>query len=152
MSFNKITIVGYLGRDPELRYTPQGTPVCKMPIATTERHADDRAIVVQALAVELMPGRALSDRLEDLARAQDQLGRRQVVQLDRIVFEGRLPHGLVGLGVDVGLGARRGGCGFDGLADRSCAAATEIAFASMPAGKLFASSHARARSGSLLPI
>ena len=26
-SFNRIAIVGYLGRDPELRYTPQGTPV-----------------------------------------------------------------------------------------------------------------------------
>jgi len=37
MSFNKITIVGYLGRDPELRYTPQGTAVCKMSVATTER-------------------------------------------------------------------------------------------------------------------
>jgi single-strand DNA-binding protein len=37
MSFNKITIIGYLGRDPELRYTPQGTAVCKMSVATTER-------------------------------------------------------------------------------------------------------------------
>ena len=37
MSFNKITIVGFLGRDPELRYTPQGTAVCKMSVATTER-------------------------------------------------------------------------------------------------------------------
>src|SRR5690348_5703542 len=37
MSFNKITIVGYLGLDPELRYTPQGTALCKMSIATTER-------------------------------------------------------------------------------------------------------------------
>ncbi len=37
MSFNKITIVGYLGRDPELRYTPQGTALCKMSIAATER-------------------------------------------------------------------------------------------------------------------
>jgi single-strand DNA-binding protein len=37
MSFNKITIVGYLGRDPELRYTPQGMALCKMSIATTER-------------------------------------------------------------------------------------------------------------------
>lgn len=36
-SFNKITIVGYLGRDPELRYTPSGTPVCDFSIATTER-------------------------------------------------------------------------------------------------------------------
>lgn len=37
MSFNKITIVGYLGRDPELRYTPQGTALCKMSIATTDK-------------------------------------------------------------------------------------------------------------------
>ena len=39
-SFNKITIVGYLGRDPELRYTPQGIAVCDFSIATTERKKD----------------------------------------------------------------------------------------------------------------
>ena len=36
-SFNKITIVGYLGRDPQIRYTPQGTAVCDFSIATSER-------------------------------------------------------------------------------------------------------------------
>lgn len=36
-SFNKIVIVGYLGRDPEIRYTPQGTAVCNISIATTEK-------------------------------------------------------------------------------------------------------------------
>jgi single-strand DNA-binding protein len=36
-SFNKIIIVGYLGRDPELRYTPDGTAVCDFSVATTER-------------------------------------------------------------------------------------------------------------------
>jgi single-strand DNA-binding protein len=36
-SFNKITIVGYLGRDPVIRYTPQGTAVCNISVATTER-------------------------------------------------------------------------------------------------------------------
>ena len=39
-SFNRITIVGYLGRDPELRYTTQGTPVCDFSVATTERRKD----------------------------------------------------------------------------------------------------------------
>jgi len=39
-SFNKIIIVGYLGRDPELRYTPQGTAVCNFSVATTERRKD----------------------------------------------------------------------------------------------------------------
>ncbi|MBI3425037.1 MAG: single-stranded DNA-binding protein [Acidobacteria bacterium] len=36
-SFNKITIVGYLGRDPELKHTPQGSAVCKFSVATSER-------------------------------------------------------------------------------------------------------------------
>lgn len=37
MSFNKIIIYGHLGRDPELRYTPQGVPVCTFSVATSER-------------------------------------------------------------------------------------------------------------------
>ena len=40
MSFNKIILVGNLGRDPELRYTPQGTPVCSFRLATNERRKD----------------------------------------------------------------------------------------------------------------
>jgi single-strand DNA-binding protein len=40
MSFNKIIIVGHLGRDPELRYTAQGTPVCTISVATTEKRKD----------------------------------------------------------------------------------------------------------------
>src|SRR5437879_6978304 len=40
MSFNKIILVGNLVRDPELRYTPQGTPVCSFSLATNERRKD----------------------------------------------------------------------------------------------------------------
>jgi single-strand DNA-binding protein len=40
MSFNKIIIVGNLGRDPELRYTPQGNAVCNFSMATNERRRD----------------------------------------------------------------------------------------------------------------
>lgn len=40
MSFNRIIIIGNLGRDPELRYTPQGTPVCSFSLATNERRKD----------------------------------------------------------------------------------------------------------------
>jgi len=40
MSFNKIILVGNLGRDPELRYTPQGTPVCTFSLATNDRRKD----------------------------------------------------------------------------------------------------------------
>lgn len=40
-SFNKIIIVGYLGRDPEMRYTPNGDPVCSFSMATTEKRKDE---------------------------------------------------------------------------------------------------------------
>ena len=40
MSFNKIIIVGYLGRDPELRYTPQSTAVCNFSVAVSEKKRD----------------------------------------------------------------------------------------------------------------
>ncbi len=34
-SVNKVIIVGNLGRDPEIRYTPNGSAVCNVGIATT---------------------------------------------------------------------------------------------------------------------
>jgi len=33
-SLNKVILIGNLTRDPELRYTPQGTPVCTFGLAT----------------------------------------------------------------------------------------------------------------------
>src|SRR5262245_41837745 len=41
-SFNKIIIVGYLGRDPELKYTQQGDAVCNFSVATTEKRKNNR--------------------------------------------------------------------------------------------------------------
>lgn len=40
MSFNKIIIVGNLGKDPDLRYTPQGKAVCSFNMATNEKRRD----------------------------------------------------------------------------------------------------------------
>src|SRR5438067_7558262 len=42
MSFNKIILVGNLGRDPELRYTPDGTTICNFSLATNERRRDPK--------------------------------------------------------------------------------------------------------------
>lgn len=35
--FHKVILVGNLGRDPELRYTPNGNPVCNMNVATNRQ-------------------------------------------------------------------------------------------------------------------
>ena len=39
-SVNKVILLGNLGRDPEVKFTPQGTPVAKFSIATSERYKD----------------------------------------------------------------------------------------------------------------
>ncbi len=36
--YNKVILIGNLTKDPELRYTPQGTPVCTLRLASTTRY------------------------------------------------------------------------------------------------------------------
>jgi single-strand DNA-binding protein len=38
--YQKILLVGNLGRDPELRYTPAGSPVCNFSLAVNRRKND----------------------------------------------------------------------------------------------------------------
>ena len=40
MSVNKVILVGNLGKDPELRYTPAGVAVATFSLATSERYKD----------------------------------------------------------------------------------------------------------------
>lgn len=39
-SVNKVILIGNLGKDPEVKYTPSGVPVAKFSIATNERYKD----------------------------------------------------------------------------------------------------------------
>lgn len=39
-SLNKVMLIGNLGRDPEVRYTPGGSPVANFTMATTDRWSD----------------------------------------------------------------------------------------------------------------
>ncbi len=39
-SVNKVILVGNLGRDPELRYSPDGSAICNMSLATTSSWKD----------------------------------------------------------------------------------------------------------------
>ena len=40
MSLNRAMIIGNLGQDPEIRYTPSGLPVVNFSLATNERYLD----------------------------------------------------------------------------------------------------------------
>lgn len=39
-SLNRIELIGHLGADPEMRYTPSGAAVCKISVATSESWKD----------------------------------------------------------------------------------------------------------------
>lgn len=39
-SVNKVILIGNLGKDPEVKYTPSGVPVAKLTLATNERYKD----------------------------------------------------------------------------------------------------------------
>jgi single-strand DNA-binding protein len=39
-SVNKVILIGNLGKDPEVKYTPSGTAVAKFSLATNERYKD----------------------------------------------------------------------------------------------------------------
>jgi len=39
-SFNLAVLIGYLGQDPEIRYTQSGTAICSFSLATTESFKD----------------------------------------------------------------------------------------------------------------
>lgn len=40
MSVNRVMILGRLGKDPDLTYTPSGNAVCKFSLATSEKWTD----------------------------------------------------------------------------------------------------------------
>jgi single-strand DNA-binding protein len=44
---NKVILVGNLGADPELRYTPSGTAVCNFRVATNESYKDREGTMVE---------------------------------------------------------------------------------------------------------
>ena len=45
--FNKITFVGHLGSDPEMRYTPSGQPVTSFNVASNDQYTNDKGETVK---------------------------------------------------------------------------------------------------------
>lgn len=40
--FNQVVLVGYLTRDPEIKYTPSGTAVANFGVATNRKYGEDK--------------------------------------------------------------------------------------------------------------
>lgn len=48
MSVNKVILLGRLGKDPELKYTPKGLAVCTFSLATSESYKDSSGRVQES--------------------------------------------------------------------------------------------------------
>jgi single-strand DNA-binding protein len=47
-SLNKVQLIGYLGQDPDLRFTRAGTAVCNMSIATKDTYKDKTGTIKES--------------------------------------------------------------------------------------------------------
>ena len=45
--YNKITFVGHLGTDPEMRFTPSGKPVTAFQVASNDQYTNEKGEVVK---------------------------------------------------------------------------------------------------------
>lgn len=52
--FNKVILIGNLTKDPELRYTPQGTPVATLRLAVTSRFKSSDEMKEETLFIDVV--------------------------------------------------------------------------------------------------
>lgn len=52
--YNKIILIGNLTKDPELRYTPQGTPVCTLRLASTTKYKSGDSMKDETLFIDVI--------------------------------------------------------------------------------------------------
>ena len=133
-SVNKVILIGNLGKDPEVKYTPQGTPVAKITLATNERFKDkdgqwqDRTewhnVVLWQRLAEIageylkkggkvyVEGRLQTRSWDDKTSGQKKY-MTEVVASDLILLGGRGEGGGEGGGYSRGASAGSGGNNFD---------------------------------------
>jgi len=52
--FNKVILIGNLTKDPELRYTPQGTPVATLRIASSSKYKSGDSMKEETLFIDVV--------------------------------------------------------------------------------------------------
>ena len=77
MSFNKVTLIGNLGCDPQLKYTPQGKPVCEFTVATSQKKKDG---TTEAKEETVWFNITVWDRQAEIARAYLTKGKQVYVE------------------------------------------------------------------------
>jgi len=50
-NFNSVVIVGRVNRDPELRYSPSGAPICSFSVSTSRRITNDAGEKIEQVTI-----------------------------------------------------------------------------------------------------
>lgn len=136
---NKVILVGNLGKDPELKYTPQGTAVAKFSLATSEKYKDKAGewqertewhnLVAWARTAEVaaeylkkgstvfIEGRLRTDSWDDKDTGQKKY-RTEIIVNELVMLGGRGDGEGGGRGKSSG-GAKSSGGGFDQSPEKS---------------------------------
>jgi single-strand DNA-binding protein len=83
-SVNKVILIGNCGRDPEVRYTPSGTAICNVSVATSSRRKDKAS--GETIEDTQWHRVTFYDRLAEIAGEYLKKGR-------AVYIEGRLKYG-----------------------------------------------------------
>ena len=124
-SFNKVILMGYLTRDPEMRYTPSGAAICNIGLATNRRYttaqgeqreescfidievwgkqAESCKTYLRKGSQALIEGRLRFDQWDDKDTGKKRS--KLMVTAERVQFIGSRPEGGGGEGGDGGYNA-----------------------------------------------
>jgi single-strand DNA-binding protein len=64
--YNKIILLGNLTRDPDLRYTPTGTPVCEFPLAVHHNYRFNDELKEEVCFIDIVAFGTLGERSKRL--------------------------------------------------------------------------------------
>jgi single-strand DNA-binding protein len=60
--YNKVILLGNLTRDPDLRYTPNGLPVCEFPLAVHHRYRLNEELKEEVCFIDIVASGKVAER------------------------------------------------------------------------------------------
>jgi len=66
--YNKVILLGNLTRDPDLRYTPAGMPICEFPIAVHHRYRLNEELKEEVCFIDVVAFGRIGERSKNYLR------------------------------------------------------------------------------------
>lgn len=124
---NKVMLIGHLGKDPELSYTPSGTAVCKFTLATNESYkGDDGNLVERTEWHNITAWRKMAEICSQYLKKGSKIYLEGKIQTDSYEKDGKKNYFTkIVMNEMVMLDAKSGGTGENGISDPKTADVSE---------------------------